>query len=445
MLKQRNSIGIFKEALAAVDPFNAVLRIVRLEGQILHVAKNEFDLNLFNLIIVIGSGKAATGMASAIEDLLAERISAGLIIVKEGHAGSLKFIEQIEASHPLPNQAGVEGTQRILAMAQLADEHTLCICLLSGGASALLLAPVDGMTLADKQQLTQLLLKSGATINELNTVRKHVSAVKGGGLAKAVFPAPLVTLILSDVIGDSLEVIASGPTSADGSTFKDAWRVIEKYQLQQTIPASVVHYLQQGMAGAVEETVKPGAACLHTVNNVIVANITLALEAAKQEAINLGLMTRVIKVDMQGEARDAAQFLAQTVYAELSEMQVGEQRCLLSGGETTVTVRGPGSGGRNQELALAFAIEIEGVSGVSLLSAATDGGDGANEAAGAWVHGGTVALAKQHGIEASNYLAENDSYHFFQRLDLASGEQTHLITGPTGTNVMDMQIILLEK
>lgn len=445
MLKQRHSIRIFNEALVAVDPFRAVLRAVRLEGQILYVAKNEFDLNLFNVIIVIGAGKATAGMASAIEDLLAERISAGLIIVKEGHAGTLKFIEQIEASHPLPNQAGVEGTQRILAMAQLADEHTLCICLLSGGASALLLAPVEGLTLADKQQLTQLLLQAGANINELNTVRKHVSAVKGGRLAEAVFPAPMVTLILSDVIGDSLEVIASGPTSADSSTFNDAWRVIEKFQLQQTIPASVLHHLQQGMAGVEGETLKPGADCLRMVTNVIVANITLALEAAKQEAINLGLISKVIKTDLQGEARDAAKFLVQAVYAELSVMEVGEQRCLLCGGETTVTVHGSGSGGRNQELALAFAIEIEGVSGVSLLSAATDGGDGANDAAGTWVHGGTVELARQHGIEASNYLAENDSYHFFQRLDLASGKQTHLITGPTGTNVMDMQIILLEK
>ena len=445
MLKQNDAIDIFKAALAAVDPYRAVLNSVRVEANKLHLTDAMCDLNLFNKIIVIGAGKATARMAVAIENLLAQRISAGLIVVKEGHTVPLNMIQQIEASHPLPNQAGVEGTQKILALAQGADAHTLVICLLSGGASALLLAPVEGVTLANKQQLTQLLLQSGADINELNCVRKHISAVKGGRLARAFYPAQMLTLILSDVMGDPLDVIASGPTAADSTSFADAWKVIEKYQLQEKIPLSVLQHLQQGLKGMVSETLKPGDACLHKVQNVIVGNNLLALEAAQTRALQLGFETKIIKTDLQGEARDAANFLAQAAREALEKMQVGERWCLLSGGETTVTVTGPGMGGRNQELALAFALAIECMAGVSLLSAATDGSDGANDAAGGWVDGHTAVLAKRLGLEPGEYLSANNSYEFFRQFDISSGEQSHLITGPSGTNVMDLQIMLLEK
>ena len=442
MIKNNELIDIFNAALAAVDPYRAVLNTARLEQNQLHIAGATYDLKIFKRIVVVGAGKATSRMAMAIEKLLGARISAGLIIVKEGHKEPLNIIQQLEAAHPVPNQAGVDGTQKILGMARLADEETLFICLVSGGASALLVAPVAGVTLADKQDVTSLLLNAGANIVELNAVRKHLSAVKGGRLAQAAFPAQIVTLILSDVIGERLDVIASGPTAQDGSTFADAWAVIEKYQLQKKIPMRVLSHLQQGIAGRVSETVKQGDACLHNIHNVIVGGISMALDAAKEKSQQLGIYTEIIDTQLQGEARDAARFLARTAR---SKMKPNEFCCLLSGGETTVTVKGAGMGGRNQELALAFAIEIEGLQGVSLLSAGTDGSDGTNDAAGAMVTGNTAAQARQLGIEPMQYLEDNDSYHFFQKLDASSGEQTHLITGPTGTNVMDIQIMLLGK
>jgi len=447
MIKNKSSelTDIFNAALVAVDPYHAVLNAASLEQNCLHIGGASYELDAYKRIVVVGAGKATSRMAMAIEKLLGARISAGLIIVKDGHKSQLDIIRQIEASHPVPNQAGVDGTQKILQMAQRADGDTLFICLISGGASALLVAPADGVTLADKQQLTSLLLNSGAAIEELNAVRKHLSAVKGGRLAQAAFPAQIVTLILSDVIGDRLDVIASGPTAQDSSTFADAWAVIEQFRLQKKIPVHVANHLQQGMAGKLSETVKQGDACLRKTHNVIVGGISLALDAAREKSLQLGIDAEIINAGLQGEARDAARFLAQTAITTLSKIEKNERRVLLSGGETTVTVRGAGMGGRNQELALAFAIECEGLQGLYLLSAGTDGSDGPNDAAGAIVNGDTAAQARKLNVDPARYLADNDSYHFFQKFDAASGEKTHLITGPTGTNVMDMQIMLLDK
>ena len=445
MTINRELTDIFNAALAAVDPYHAVLNAVRLERNTLLIADAAYALHAYKRIVVVGAGKATARMAMAIEALLGDHISAGLIIVKAGHQAPLNIIRQVEAAHPVPDQSGLQGTQEILEMARQADEETLFICLFSGGASALLVAPVTDVTLTDKQEVTSLLLKSGADIAELNTVRKHLSAVKGGRLAQAAFPAQIVTLVLSDVIGDRLDVIASGPTAEDHSTFADAWAVIEKYQLQHKMPQRVVHHLQQGIAGKTPETIKSGDTCLRNVQSVVVGNLRLALEAAKEKAEQLGWHAEIISTDLQGEARAAAHMLAQAARASLGRMQLHERRCLLSGGETTVTVAGSGMGGRNQELALAFAIEIAGLEGVSLLSAGTDGNDGTNDAAGALVNGSTAGSARLLGIEPEQYLADNDSYHFFQKFDALSGGNAHFITGPTGTNVMDIQIVLLEK
>lgn len=436
---------IFSAALAAVDPYQAVLNAAKLENDCLTVAGAAYPLEDFSHIVVVGAGKATARMALAMEQLLGERISAGLIVVKEGHAASLGRIGQIEASHPVPNEAGVEGARRILDMVRVADERTLVICLLSGGASALLVAPVAGVTLQDKQEVTALLLKAGAAIGELNAVRKHLSAVKGGRLAQAACPAQLVTMILSDVIGDRIDVIASGPTAPDGSSFDYAWSVIEKYGLKEKIPVRVLNYLQRGVAGLEPETVKDGEPCLPGTRNVIVGGIGRALAAAQEKARQLGLAAEIVTAELQGEARDAARFLALTARKTLAGLKAGERRCLLFGGETTVTVRGTGKGGRNQELALAFALEIAGQSGVTLLSAGTDGGDGPTDAAGALVDGNTAGRARRLGIGPAAYLDDNNSYGFFQQLDALSGERSHFMTGPTGTNVMDLQIILLEK
>lgn len=299
------------------------------------------------------------------------------------------------------------------------------------------------MTLQDKQETTRLLLNAGASINELNAVRKHLSLVKGGRLAREIFPAQLLTLIVSDVIGDPLDVIASGPTSPDNSTFAEAWSAIANFRLQDRLPPSVADYLQCGIDGKAAETVKADDACLKCVRNIIVAGIRQALPAAEEKSRQFGFSLRTISDTLQGEASDIAHYLAQAVREALAGMQTGERRCLLCGGETIVTVRGGGKGGRNQELALAFAPEIEGVQGVSLLSAGTDGSDGPTDAAGAIVDGNTITLARKLELDPQHYLHNNDSYTFFDRLDSLSGASSHFKTGPTGTNVMGLQIALL--
>ena len=436
---------IFDAALAAIDPYYAVLGSAKVANGHLRVADADYDLAALKRILVVGGGKATARMAQAVETLLGEYITTGLIVVKDGHTLPLKNIEQVEAAHPVPNAAGEAGARRILDLVRAADEKTLVLCLLSGGASALLVAPAAGLTLQDKQEATGLLLRAGASIDELNAVRKHLSAIKGGRLAQAAFPAQVLTLLLSDVIGDRLDVIASGPTAVDGSSFADALAVISKYGLLDKMPQRVTALLQQGACGQLAETAKAGDRCFNQTRNVIVGALRLALEAAAIESRRLGLNTRIISAELQGEARAAAHFLAQIARRELSGMCGGERCCLLCGGETTVTVRGTGLGGRNQELALAFALEIEGMDGVTLLSAATDGSDGPTAAAGAQVDGRTAARARELGIDPQPHLDANDSYAYFRRYDERSGEHSHLITGPTGTNVMDMQVLLLEK
>jgi hydroxypyruvate reductase len=435
-------LAIFHSALAAVDSHDIVLSTVKLEGNTLLIGEVVYTLDSYERIMVIGAGKAAARMALALEELLHERISGGLVIVKEGHKASLRRLDQIEASHPIPDLSGVEGTERLLELVRSADEKTLILCLFSGGASALLVAPVNGVTLQEKQRVTALLLNAGATIEELNAVRKHLSAVKGGGLARAAYPARVVTLLLSDVIGDRIDVIASGPTAPDGSSFADAWSVIEKYNLTKRVPAGVGEYLRRGMEGLEPETVKEGDPCLAGCRNEVIGGIGLALRAAREGARRLGFDAKIISAELQGEARDAAHRLALHAHKKLEGLRAGQISCLLFGGETTVTVAGSGRGGRNQELALAFAREVKGISGLAMLSAGTDGSDGATDAAGAMVDGDTAALAERLGLEPERYLSDNDSYTFFQRLDAVSGVQSHFITGATGTNVMDLQIIL---
>lgn len=434
---------IFQAALAAADPYRAVLKAVTVEADHLRVGGATYNLADFERIVVIGAGKATARMALAIEELLGERLSGGLVIVKHGHTAQLGNIEQIEAAHPVPDRAGEEGARRILAMARAAEAGTLMICLLSGGASALLVAPAEGLTLHDKQLTTELLLKAGAPVDEVNAVRKHLSAVKGGRLAQAAFPARLVTLLLSDVICDRPEVIASGPTAPDPSTFAEAWAVLGKYNLQSRIPANVSGYLQRGMTGQEVETVKAGDPLFAATRNVIIGGIGLALAAAAEKARQLGFATEIVSSTLQGEARAAAHLLGERLRAELAS-RPAERLCLLSGGETTVTVRGAGKGGRNQELALAFALAVEGLPGLIMLSAGSDGSDGPTDAAGALVSGETVDLARRYGLAPEAYLENNDSYSFFRNFDALSSSHIHLKTGPTGTNVMDIQIILYQ-
>ncbi len=439
----REARRIFAAALAAADPGPAVERSLALRGERLLAGGREYRLDGFDRLLVVGGGKAAVSMGAAVEGILGDRISGGLLVARRGSSGVLSRIALARGSHPLPDEEGLRAALEILEIARSADERTLVLCLLSGGASALLAAPAPGLTLDDKQAVTGLLLRSGASIDELNAVRKHLSLLKGGRLARAAHPAAMLTLVLSDVIGDRLDVIASGPTAPDASTFADAAAVIAKYGLWPQLPARAAAHLRRGLQGLEEETVRKEDPCFAGATHVLVGSLSLALDAAAAQAADLGFRVEIVTRELQGEARDAARWLAARALRSRAGLRAGDRLCLLSGGETTVTVRGAGRGGRNQELALAFAMEIASAQGITLLSVGSDGVDGPTDAAGAWVDGGTVRSAREAGLVAADYLANNDSFSFFHELDMRTGLGSHVMTGPTGTNVMDIQVILL--
>jgi glycerate 2-kinase len=378
-------------------------------------------------------------MAGALEDLLGDRLTDALVVVKYGHTVPLKRTEVVEAGHPVPDQAGLDAAERLLQLLEGCTEDDLVICALSGGASALLPAPAFPLDLHQKQVVTQALLQCGATVGEINTLRKHLSRIKGGGLARAAYPATLVSLILSDVIGDRLDVIASGPTFPDESRFADCLAIVERYGLSSRIPDAVWRFLREGDAGLHPETAKTGDPIFAGILNRIVGNNRAALLAAKACAESLGLSTILLSSCMEGEAREVGRLLASIgKEAGLSAHPVAVPACVLAGGETTVTLRGRGKGGRSQELALSAAMALDGWSRVSLLAAGTDGTDGPTDAAGAFADGSTCTRARTVGMNPEEYLSRNDAYPFFQRLgDL-------LITGPTRTNVMDLVCLLIQ-
>ena len=327
----------------------------------------------------------------------------------------------------------MQGTLKILELLKSADERTLVICLISGGGSALMPAPSEGITLEEKQETTRLLLECGANIVELNAIRKHFSQVKGGGLARAAFPARVVALMLSDVIGDPLDVIASGPTVPDTSTFKTCQEIVDKYDLGDQIPPSVQDRMQEGLAGRIPDTPKPGDEALERCQNVVVGSNGLAVSAAKDRATELGYNTMVLSTRLEGEAREVAHVYSAVAKEVLTSGQpVPAPACVIAGGETTVTVRGSGKGGRNQEIALAGALQLAGWDGVVLFSGGTDGTDGPTDAAGAVADGFTISRAGELGLSANAYLKNNDAYHYFKALE------DLVMTGPTGTNVADV-------
>lgn len=441
---------IFYAALKAVDPYNAVKLYT---DKIRSVYQN----GNFKRLIVTGFGKAACSMSKAMEDNLGDLIDTGILITKYGHSMSQESMIRIyEAGHPVPDENGLRGTEEIVrllktinksnppsppfskgGMGGFLDENTLVVCLISGGGSALLVAPCEGISLDEEQKITQLLLKAGVDIYELNTVRKHISKVKGGRLAEIAYPAKMISLVLSDVIGDRLDVIASGPTAPDKTTYNHAIGVLEKYKLTEKAPESVINMLGNGAKGLIPETPKDDNPVFEKVENIIIGSNIKALEAAKTKAGSLGFKPEIISSEITGEARDVGKWLADIARSKRSNSS-NRLNCLISGGETTVTVKGNGMGGRNMELALAFAMEIECVEGITLLSAGTDGTDGPTDAAGAIVDGQTVKKAKTTGLNPEEYLNNNDSYNFFKKIDEL------LVTGPTGTNVMDIQIMVIE-
>jgi hydroxypyruvate reductase len=402
--------------------------------------RRRYRLDAFRDIYVLGAGKASATMAVAVERLLRRRIRGGLINTKYGHLARLRRLELNECGHPVPDENGVRGAERIAAVARQAGAEDLILCLISGGASALMPLPAAPLTLAEKQSATKLLLACGANIHEMNAVRKHLSAVKGGQLARLASPAAVLALMLSDVIGDDLDVIGSGPTAPDRSTFAAAYGILEKYGLVERVPASVRQRLEAGLSGAIPETPKPGDAVFERTQNLLVGSNRLAVDAAAGAARKLGYNTLVLSTMIEGETREVARMHAAIAKEILhSRRPLKPPACVISGGETTVTLRGDGLGGRNQEFVLAAALNLAGCAPVVVLSGGTDGTDGPTDAAGAIADGATLERAARLGLDARRYLDRNDSYRFFQPLgDL-------LLTGPTGTNVMDVRLMLVGR
>jgi hydroxypyruvate reductase len=428
---------IFTAGLRSVDGANVIKRHVTLADHQLKVGEQLYDLREVGRILVVGCGKAAASMAAALQDIFGAQISGGAVVVKYGHGVHLEKIRVIEAGHPIPDQAGVAAAHQINGIVRGATQNDLILLVVSGGGSALMPLPATGLSLEDKQRTTEILLASGATIHEVNALRKHLSQLKGGRFAELAYPATLIAFILSDVVGDNLDVIASGPTVPDESTYQDCLEIIERYQLSDKLPAAVVRALMSGVRGECVETPKSTNPIFHRVQNLIVGNNALALAAAQERAIALGYHARIISRSVHGESRVVAREYA-TLGKDmfLEKNSANRPACLIAGGETTVIVQGDGLGGRNQEFALAAALEIDAVEQIVILSAGTDGSDGPTDAAGAIVDGNSVRRGAANGMVARDFLARNDSYHFLQATD------DLLKTGPTLTNVMDLQLIL---
>ncbi len=435
---KKTAARIFKAGISAVDPETCVRQNLVLVNNMLHIKDRSFYLEDIRRIYLIGAGKASAAMARAAETILGDHIHDGLVITKYDHGVPLNTCGLMEAGHPLPDENGCRATDELLSLVSSAGPHDLIVCMISGGGSALTPAPAKGIGLADKQETTRLLLSCGATIHEINTIRKHLSRIKGGQLCRSVQGAHVVSLILSDVIGDNLDIIASGMTTADTGTFADCRKILNHHTLWDTVPPSVRHHIEAGGMGKIPETPKPGDTLFDKVDNYIVGSLSDALNAAEKEAVKAGFHPMVLSSMIQGEAGEVAKVLCAVAReVTLANRPVPRPACVLSGGETTVVLKGKGTGGRNMHLALASAIAMQDMPNTVMLSAGTDGNDGPTDAAGAFVDGSTVTRAVALGLSVEQFLADNNSYAFFQELgDL-------FITGPTRTNVMDMQIILI--
>ena len=423
--------------LAAADPESAMQRAVRIKNNRLRVGTREYDLAGFSRIVCIGAGKASGAMAAALERQLGARLEGGLVVVNEGQAGETKKIRLLQARHPVPDHRSEKAARRLVRLLESLSDRDLVLMVLSGGASSLLAAPAAGLTLKEKQLTTRLLLRSGAPIQAINTVRKHLSGIKGGRLASAT-AATVMTLILSDVPGDDPAVIGSGPMAPDPSTFSDAKRVLDAFDIRNRIPLAVRQHVDRGVRGRIPETPKPGEARFSRIQHHVIGNNRAAVERMAEEARALGLRSLILTTTLSGEAREIGKLFGNLAKEmRVSGNPVRPPACLLAGGELTVTVTGKGMGGRAQEFALAAAPALEGLSGVFVAGFGTDGTDGPTTAAGAIADGRTISRARTKGIDHEAALFENDSYRFFHR---AGG---HVMTGPTGTNVNDVYMILV--
>lgn len=427
---------IFFAGVNGVLPEKLMQSQVKLSGDLLQVAEKRFPLSRFRHIYVLAAGKAAASMSRGVEKVLGDKITNGHVVTKYGHGMNLNYLTLTEAGHPIPDAEGVKGTQKIVNIARKATEDDLVICLISGGASALMADFPEGVTLDDLKRTNELLTKCGANITEINTVRKHLSKIKGGQLARILFPATTVCLILSDVVGDRLDVIASGPTVGDSSSFADALTIIDKYSLQNRLPSSVLHYLLEGADGSIADTPKLDNPVFQNVHNYIIGSNGIALESSAKKAVELGFETHTVTDSIQEDVTETANFILKTI--DNQKPTGNKPVCLLFGGEPTVKVSGKGLGGRNQHLALYLATKICCKKNITILCAGTDGTDGPTDAAGAVVDYETATKAVEKGIDPNHYLTNCDSYRFFQQVG------GHIITGNTGTNVMDIIVAIVQ-
>jgi glycerate-2-kinase len=428
---------IFLAGVESVLPHRLISKEMSLKDNCLKIGYLSFSLETIENIYVIGAGKASAMMGAEVEKILGDRITEGQIVVKYGHSCKLNYINVSEAGHPIPDANGFRATGEILKIAESANCNDLVICLLSGGGSSLLPDIPEGCLPEDMIKVNDLLINSGASISEINAVRKHLSVVKGGQLSRVVFPATLVNLILSDVPGDSLDVIASGPTVPDPTTFLQALTVLATFGLTRAVPRGILALLKEGVAGMKPETPKPGDPVFDKTFNILIGSNRMALESAKTKALEFNINAVIIDDQLQGDTSTVAEYLVETATRFKSDMNEVKPVCLLFGGETTVKMTGKGAGGRNQHLALLSAILLQNNNGITILSAGTDGNDGPTDAAGAVVDSDTVSEAISRNIDPEKYLSEFDSYHFFKK---AGG---HIVTGPTMTNVMDIIVVLI--
>ncbi|MCW3135440.1 MAG: glycerate kinase [Canidatus Methanoxibalbensis ujae] len=432
---REDALAILASAVKSVDPYGLVCNRVRVEGRKLKVSGENAtaDVELRGKVRVVAFGKASLAMARAIEEILS--VDGGIVVIPRGQRGSHpKNFEILEASHPVPDESSVHAAEKALEIARNCEKNDIFIALISGGGSSLLAKPAEGLTLEDKKEVTELLLRSGCTVSELNVVRKKISAVKGGKLADAAMPAKTLALILSDVIGDPVDAIASGPTAEDTSTFSDAKEVLEKYGLWARVPESVRNFIERGLA---EEELRRHEK--RNAQNIIIGNNLVAARAAEEEARARGYNTLLLTTHLEGESREVARvFVAIARDIRRYGIPIETPAAVIAGGETTVTVTGDGKGGRNQEFVLSAAVRMDGMSKTVIASIGTDGIDGMSEAAGAIADGFTVKRAKELGIDPEKFLQKNDSNSFFTALNDA------LLTGRTGTNVNDIMIMLVD-
>lgn len=438
-VKLKDSYKIYKAALDAADAYYATKSKLRRAGSILKVDGKEYDLRDFDNLYVVGAGKASAPMTKAVEDMLADKNIGGRIIVKYGYKDKLQRIIQVEAGHPFSDENGVLATRKIINLLEKSGENDLIICLLSGGASSLLSSPASGITLEDTKILMKLLFEVGADISEVNIIRKHISMVKGGRLARYAYPAKVVTLILSDVLGDDLEIIGSGPTVPDSSTYLDAINILKNYKIFEKIPDSIKNQLSKGLRGEAFDAPKKGDKIYNKVQNVIVTSLKKAISKAEEEADFMNYKVYLLSDEISGDVNEvASEFLRIVRTDEFRKLPLKKPACIIAGGETTVKVRGEGKGGRNTELALIMARELSGLKNVEFLSCGTDGTDGITDAAGAICDGDTMEKAGEMGVDAQKFLENSDPYSFFEQVGGL------VKTGPTRTNVNDIYILLIK-